>query len=107
MALQLLLLLKLLELLLGQRLLDYLLAIVASLAIRRTCLALEVEDEALLPGLDILVLGTTLDQLFWTANRYLLLKSLKLRQSRSLIRRLLPDQLLLGHDLSQFDFRLV
>ena len=83
---QLLLLLKLLELLLGQRLLDYLLAIIASLAIRRTSLAFEVEDEAQFPSFDILVLGTTLDYLFRTTDWFLLLQSLKLRQPRGLIR---------------------
>ena len=86
MAWQLLLLLKLLELLLGQRLLDYLLAIVASLAISRTGLALKVKDEALFSSFDILVLGTTLYYLFRTTDWFLLLQSLKLRQPRGLIR---------------------
>ena len=60
-AYRLLLLLKLLELLLGQRLLHHLLAIVASLTISRTGLAFKIEDEALFSSLDILVLGATLD----------------------------------------------
>ena len=81
-----LLLLKLLELLLGQRLLDYLLAVVASLTIGWTSLALKVEDEALFPSFDILVLRTTLENLFRTTDWFLLFQSLKLRQSRGLIR---------------------
>ena len=96
MALLLLLLLKLLELLLGQGLLDDLLAVVAPLAIGWTDLALEVEGNALLT-----VLGTALDYLLWTTHWFLLLQSLKLRQSRFLIRRLFPDQFLLGNYMSQ------
>ena len=78
MILLLLLLLKLQELLLCHSLLNYFLTIIAPLTVSRTDLTLKIENEALLPSLDIFILRAALDELLRTANGYRFLQSLKL-----------------------------